>query len=79
MPLGVYWTLPSNEGTSVSRLYGDRRSGACLLRARWKNAWLSCGAVALPDAFVCNDNLAAFGLLKACKENRRAEDRHCGV
>lgn len=23
-----------------------------------------------PDAFVCNDNLAAFGLLKACKELR---------
>ena len=32
-----------------------------------------------PDAFVCNDNLAAFGLLKACKELHLSVPQEIGV
>lgn len=32
-----------------------------------------------PDAFVCNDNLAAFGLLKACKELRIRVPQDVGI
>ena len=32
-----------------------------------------------PDAFVCNDNLAAFGLLKACKELRLSVPQEIGI
>ena len=32
-----------------------------------------------PDAFVCNDNLAAFGLLKACRELRVHVPRDVGI
>ena len=32
-----------------------------------------------PDAFVCNDNLAAFGLLKACKELRLSVPMEIGI
>ena len=32
-----------------------------------------------PDAFVCNDNLAAFGLLKACKERKIAVPEEIGI
>lgn len=31
------------------------------------------------DAFVCNDNLAAFGLLKACKERKIAVPEEIGI
>lgn len=31
------------------------------------------------DAFVCNDNLAAFGLLKACKEKKIAVPEEIGI
>ena len=31
------------------------------------------------DAFVCNDNLAAFGLLKACKEKNIAVPEEIGI
>lgn len=38
----------------------------------WKNAFdvalKELTAISHPDAFICNDNLAAFGLIKACKE-----------
>ena len=32
-----------------------------------------------PDAFVCNDNLAAFGLLKACKELHLSVPQEIGI
>lgn len=32
-----------------------------------------------PDAFVCNDNLAAFGLLKACKELHLSIPQEIGI
>ena len=32
-----------------------------------------------PDAFVCNDNLAAFGLLKACRELRLSVPQEIGI
>ena len=32
-----------------------------------------------PDAFICNDNLAAFGLLKACREWRLPVPQEIGI
>ena len=37
------------------------------------------GGEARPDAFVCNDNLAAFGLLKACRALHLAVPQDVGI